>query len=232
MMSRIPEKLKALCDASQVISVIGHYGSGKTEAAMNLAIDLAQEGKRKIAIADLDIVNPYFRSRDYDGLYEKYGIRLMASSRQASDADLPTIPSDLRAAFDQKEMVTIFDVGGDPTGAHVLRGYQRDLNRIPSTTIAVVNANRPQTATWERAEAYLSALERSSGCKIDGIIGNTHLCRETTEEELQKGRDLCMEIHEHTGRSILCHMIEKDKFSPEGDDVYPIQIFLRKPWEM
>ena len=130
-MPDMTDKLMQYCDANKVLIITGHYGSGKTEIAMNLAVDQAQrEESRRVAIADLDIVNPYFRSRDYSSLYEKYGIRMMASSRSASDADLPTLPADIRAAFDQEDLFTVFDVGGDPTGAHVLRGYTRWLKSL------------------------------------------------------------------------------------------------------
>ncbi|MGN1381435.1 MAG: hypothetical protein ACI4W2_01315 [Eubacterium sp.] len=227
------DKLKQYCDANKVLVITGHYGSGKTEIAMNLAVDQARrESSRRVAIADLDIVNPYFRSRDYSSLYEKYGIRMMASSRSASDADLPTLPADIRAAFDQEDLFTVFDVGGDPAGAHVLRGYTRWLQNVPHAMLVVVNANRPQTDTAEKAAAYIAEIEKASGLKADGIIDNTHLCRETTAEELKKGRRLCAEISEHTGLDTVCHTEEKGKFDSDGEDVYPINIYLKKPWEV
>lgn len=232
-MPNLTGKLKEYCDASRVLIITGHYGSGKTEIAMNLAIDQADRNTgRDIAIADLDIVNPYFRSRDYSSLYQQHGIRMMASSRSASDADLPTLPADIRAAFDQSSLFTVFDVGGDPTGAHVLRGYLRQLQNIPHAMLIVVNANRPQTDTAEKAAAYIAEIERASGVKADGVIDNTHLCRETTEADLEKGRILCREIHERTGLDTVCHTVESGKFSAGSDDVYPINIYLKKPWEV
>lgn len=232
-MPDMTDKLKQYCDANKVLIITGHYGSGKTEIAMNLAVDQAQREKsRRVAIADLDIVNPYFRSRDYSSLYEKYGIRMMASSRSASDADLPTLPADIRAAFDQEDLFTIFDVGGDPAGAHVLRGYTRWLANVPHAMLVVVNANRPQTDTAEKAAAYIAEIEKASGLKADGIIDNTHLCRETTAGELGKGRRICAEISEHTGLDTVCHTEEKAKFASGESDVYPINIYLKKPWEV
>ncbi len=231
-MPEMTEKLKQFCDQSKVLIITGHYGSGKTEIAMNIAIDQSQRDDRQVAIADMDVVNPYFRSRDYGSLYEKYGIRMMASSKAASDADLPTLPAEIRAAFDQEGLFTVFDVGGDPTGAHVLRGYRRWLESVPYAMLVVVNANRPETGTLDKATAYIEAIEQASGLKTTGIVGNTHLCRETTEEELLKGRKLCEEIHEHTGLDIVCHTVENGKFPSDGEDVYPINIYLKKPWEV
>lgn len=232
-MPKMTEELKKYCDANRVLVITGHYGSGKTEIAMNLAVDQVKRNTgRSVAIADLDIVNPYFRSRDYSSLYKENGIRMMASSKSASDADLPTLPADIRAAFDQEDLFTVFDVGGDPTGAHVLRGYAAWLQRVPHAMLVVVNANRPQTDTAEKAAAYIAEIERASGVKASGIIDNTHLCRETTQEELEKGRRICREIKERAGLDTVCHTVENGKFPADDDDVYPINIYLKKPWEV
>ena len=105
---------------SHRVSILtGHYGTGKTEVSVNLALALAAEGEQ-VMLADLDIVNPYFRSRERRPLLEKAGVRVISSSQACSDADVPALPAELLTILENREIRGILDIGGDPVGARVL----------------------------------------------------------------------------------------------------------------
>ena len=115
-------------DAARLNIIVGHFGSGKTEVSLNLAFSLADRGHR-FALADLDIVDPYFRSRECHELLEARGGRVITSSQQHMDADLPALPPDIFSFFAQPEWYGVMDIGGNPAGARVLARYRHDLKR-------------------------------------------------------------------------------------------------------
>ncbi len=230
-MSYIPEELKNRMDSAKIVLVTGHYGSGKTEFAVNLALAYA-DSDRKMAIIDIDIVNPYFRSREKKNLFEEKGIRVITSAQTIQNADIPALPGDIYAAFDDPELFAIFDVGGDPVGARVLGRYSDMIKNVPHELFVVVNANRPQTATPEAAVSYIRAIEAACRIQATGIIDNTHLCGETTEEELAEGRELSSKVSELTGLPVVCHTAVRRLVSGvDPGDVFPIDIYMKKPWE-
>ena len=207
----------------------GHYGSGKTEFAVNLALAIAGTGCRT-ALADLDIVNPYFRSRERREMLEQRNIRLIATSQACTDADVPALPADLFTTFQDPDLVSVYDVGGDPAGARVLARFAPQINTLDHEMLCVVNANRPQTATAQAATAYLRGIEAASGVAVTALVDNTHLCRETGERDLEKGRELIRQVSEMTGLPILCHVVER-KMADGSADQFPIEIYMKKPWE-
>ena len=129
---------------SHRVSIItGHYGTGKTELSVNLALALAAEGKR-VMLADLDIVNPYFRSRERRPQLEAAGIQVISSSQACSDADVPALPAELLAILENRDIRGILDIGGDPVGARVLARFQPKIVQEDYQLIFVLNANRPE----------------------------------------------------------------------------------------
>ena len=220
-MARLAEKKR--------IIITGHYGSGKTEFAVNLALALAAEEKR-VALADLDIVNPYFRSRERKALLAEKGIRLIATSQACTDADVPSLPADIFTTFADTELVTVYDVGGDPAGARVLARFAPQFSALGYEMLFALNANRPQTATAKAAEGYLRQIESVSGLTVTGIVDNTHLCRETTEHDLAKGRALADETASLTGLPVICHAVERRLAAGEAD-IFPMEIYMKNPWE-
>ena len=219
---------------SRRISIVtGHYGTGKTEFAVNLALALAGEEK-KVMLADLDIVNPYFRSRERRQLLEEAGVQLISSSQACSDADVPALPAELLAILENRDITGVLDIGGDPVGARVLARFQPKIVREDYQLLYVLNANRPEVRTPETAIAYLRGIEATTGLTCTGIVNNTHLCGETTEEEIRKGAALAAEVSRETGIPVLCHVAE-EKFIPSLSDlsetVFPITIQMKKPWE-
>ena len=219
---------------SHRVSIItGHYGTGKTELSVNLALALAAEGKR-VMLADLDIVNPYFRSRERRPQLEAAGIQVISSSQACSDADVPALPAELLAILENRDVRGVLDIGGDPVGARVLARFQPKIIAEDYQLIFVLNANRPEVRTPEAAVAYLRAIEATTGLTCSGIVNNTHLCGETTPAEIRKGAALAEEVSRQTGLPILCHTAE-ERFLQDVSDlrepVFPITINMKKPWE-
>lgn len=221
--------------AKRIQIITGHYGSGKTEFAVNLALHFAQKGE-KTALADLDIVNPYFRSAERRALLEQHGVRVISTSLSGY-VDLPAVTPEVLAIFDDPSYRGILDVGGDPEGAHMLGRYERQLAREEFDLLCVVNANRPETRDAQKAELYVRAIEIACGQKVTGIVNNTHLCRETRLEDIIKGAALAAELGQRCALPVVYHAVER-KFLPElGDqlgagEILPIDIYMCKPWEV
>ena len=214
--------------------ITGHYGTGKTEFAVNLALALAAEGDN-VMLADLDIVNPYFRSRERKQLLVQSGIQLISSSQACSDADVPALPAELLAILENQDVTGVLDIGGDPVGARVLARFRPKIIQEDYQLIYVLNANRPEVRTPETAIAYLRGIEATTGLTCTGIINNTHLCGETTEKEIRKGADLAAAVSQETGIPVLCHMAEEhfaESLSDLSEPVFPITINMKKPWEL
>ncbi|MBR5472038.1 MAG: hypothetical protein IKU81_08015 [Oscillibacter sp.] len=219
---------------SRRISIItGHYGTGKTEFSVNLALALAAEGEQ-VMLADLDIVNPYFRSRERRDLLERAGIRLISSSQSCANADVPALPAELLTILENQDLRGVLDIGGDPVGARVLARFRPRITQEDYQLIYVVNANRPEVRTPETAIAYLRSIEAVTGLTCTGLVNNTHLCGETTEEEIRKGAALAAAVSGETGIPVLCHVAVEplaEHLSDLPEPVFPITIKMKKPWE-
>ena len=220
----------AIC-THRVSIITGHYGTGKTEFAVNLALQLAGLN-HQVMVADLDIVNPYFRSRERRDLLQEAGIRLISSSQACSDADVPALPAELLTILENRDITGVLDIGGDPVGARVLARFNDKIVPEDYQLIYVLNANRPEVRTPEAAIAYLRGIEATTSLTCTGIVNNTHLCGETTAEEIRKGARLAETVSQETGIPVLCHVAE-ERFIPELSDlsepVFPITIQMKKP---
>ena len=216
---------------SRILIITGHYGAGKTECAVNLALGLADAGEKTV-LADLDIVNPYFRSRERKALLQEHGVRVITSSQACSDADVPAIPAELHAIFEDRSLRGVLDVGGDPSGARVLARFLPRLEKEDHCLIFVSNANRPEVRDPERALACLRSIEAVTGLKCGGIINNTHLCGETGPEDIRRGAALAEALSRETGAPVLCHTAA-ERLVPELPylPLWPITIHMKKPWE-
>ena len=200
---------------------------------MNLALAMAAEGQR-VMVADLDIVNPYFRSRERRDTLAQAGVQLISSSQACADADVPSLPAELLTIFENRDLRGILDIGGDPVGARVLARFRPKILAEDYQLIYVLNAHRPEVREAENAIAYLRGIEAATGLPCTGIVNNTHLCGETTAADIRKGAVLAAEVSRQTGVPVLCHVaVERlaNQLSDLPETVFPITIQMKKPWE-
>lgn len=215
----------------RLIIVTGHYGTGKTEFSVNLALSLAARGERA-ALADLDIVNPYFRSRERRQLLEEAGVQLIATPQALADADVPALPAELHAVLEDRSIRGVLDIGGDPSGARVLARYRPKILKEDYQLLYVVNANRPEVRTAGASAGCLRAIEAVTGLRCTGLVNNTHLCGETAPEDVREGAALAEEVSRLTGIPVVCHAAEARFADQLSDlDLFPMELRMKKPWE-
>ena len=160
----------------------GHYGSGKTNIAVNYALHLAGEGKQ-VCIADLDIVNPYFRTKDSAKVLEEAGVHLISPQFANTNVDLPALPAEAYRLVTDKSVYGIMDIGGDDRGAYALGRYVPSiLEESDYRMIFVANCYRPLTRTPEEAIEVMREIEEACGLKFTDIVNNSNLASETTAE--------------------------------------------------
>lgn len=219
---------------SRIRIFTGHFGSGKTEISINYAIELAKQGK-KVAIVDIDIVNPYFCVRDIsEHLNKEYGIRVISSNPHYSNAELAVVPSEVIAIFNDKSYEVVIDIGGDENGAVVLGQYNRFFRQEPYDMYFVINNNRPQTSNLKDTEEYIRNIEYTSRLKVTHLIANTNMSYETTIEDVLKGDKEVRELSEKTGIPYKYTTVRKDFINElEGKvsgEVFGLDIYMKPPW--
>lgn len=219
----------------RIVIVIGHYGSGKTEFCCNYALEYAREVGGEILLSDLDIVNPYFRSRERADFLEKHGITVM-SSLLGNDAnvDLPAITAALNIPLKDGHTKTVLDVGGDKIGARVLRQYNDTIDDEACDMFAVVNANRPETANLEGVINHIEGIEFEARRKVTGLINNTHMLRETSVEDVLRGQRLLEEVSRELNIPIVyVSVIRKLVEELQGEikvPMIPVDMIMRDEW--
>ncbi|MCL2366711.1 MAG: ATP-binding protein [Oscillospiraceae bacterium] len=221
------------------IIVTGHYGSGKTEFSISLAIKLAAQIKDKhndkLAIVDLDIVNPYFRSREKRELLERKGICVYGSAYETEiTAELPAIGATIRTPLEDKDCRVIIDTGGNDAGALILNQFTKYFTD-DTIMLAVINANRPDTRTKSGALAHIRAIENTTGMQIDGIVNNTHMLHETTAEMVLMGHFLCAEVCDDIGKMLYCdcypeQIVDPCDLSEIPHNLMPLGRYMRPSW--
>jgi len=215
--------------------ITGHYGSGKTEFTLNYALKLTKDFYYKVAVVDLDIVNPYFRAREAAQVLVNKGIRVISASVKGAGLDIPAVSSEVLTVFHDKNYMAVLDVGGDPAGARILGRYNDYLTDAGYDMFFVLNANRPLTNNVDQAIKYMQAIEFESKQKITALINNTHLCEATTIDDVLRGQKLSKKVAQETGLPIL-YSVVKEKLVDELKDkieneILPINIYMKKPWE-
>jgi len=182
----------------RVTVLVGHFGSGKSEIALNHVFNLAHAGV-SVTLADLDVVKPFFRSRAAKALLREAGVCLLAPSGAQLYADLPIIVPEVRGAVAQPGRRVVCDAGGDPTGARVLGSLRDVLPQDETDCLVVLNFKRPGTQTVAQAEAMIAAIEAASRMQATGVIANTHLLEQTTPEVILEGYTLAEETSRRLG---------------------------------
>ena len=183
----------------RLVMIAGSFGSGKTEVSVNLAIQLAADGWR-VQIADLDLVNPYFRCREAGRLMARHGIRVVVPPGAQVWADLPIVVPEIRGMLHPPEgTITIFDVGGDDVGARALASFRTAVGDAGYELWQVVNSKRPFTSSVEGCLAMRQAMESASRFTVTGLVANSHLIDQTTPETVLEGWRLARGVSRLTG---------------------------------
>ena len=197
--------------------IIGAYGSGKSEIAVNMA--LAQRKAlpdKKLLIADLDIVNPFYRSSDCAAVLEKEGIRLVTPMYAGSNVDAPVLPPDMYVIFDDESYQGIFDIGGEDMGAIVLGSIRKRIENADAVIYMAVNTLRPFTSDPEQIAIMTNELAAAAGFKIDGYLNNTNLLEETTADIVAEGEAKILEASKITGVPLIANCVMDSVDMPEG----------------
>lgn len=223
----------------RIMVVTGHYGSGKTEFSVSLAMLLAEKGfgpYKRLGLCDLDIINPYFRSRERRQLLEAKGIPVYGSAYgHEVTAELPELAANVRAPLQDRDCRTIVDLGGNDSGAIVLNQFGNNFDRDETLTLIVINANRPETRDFDGAISHLQSIERATGLQVDGLVNNTHLLRETDAACVEKGHRLCERICAETGRFIWCDcypagVVPYESVAGKYEHLMPMGLYMRPTW--
>ncbi|MCL2663631.1 MAG: ATP-binding protein [Oscillospiraceae bacterium] len=230
--------------------ITGHYGSGKTEFAVSLAMLLADEQNGNnssdptaqenrppvLALIDLDIINPYFRSREQKDMLKDTGVAVYGSAFESeSTAELPALSASVRAPLENHSCRVIIDTGGNDAGALVLNQFSKYFKDDETTVFAVVNANRPETSDINSAIEHINAIEFITGLNISCIVNNTNLLRETTINDILVGHEFCKKICELTGKHFLCDcypagIINPEELSGLSNNLMPLGLYMRPTW--
>jgi hypothetical protein len=211
----------------------GHFGSGKTEFALNYAFELAKTEER-VCLVDMDIVNPYFCSRDVKDELEQSGIRLISSNPHLSNAELTVIPPEVMAVFNDPTYEVVIDVGGDDLGAVALGQFNTYFRREPYDMYFVINTNRPSTSNHSQIVKYIQTVEQASRLKVTHLIANTNLSLETTVSDVVRGDNLVSELateldvpHLYTG--CPAHLSEEAEDRVHAP-LFALELYMKAPW--
>lgn len=190
----------------------GHFGSGKTEVAVNYAMQMSKLFE-KTAIVDLDIVNPFFRTSDVRKALEEKGVRVIAPLYANTNVDVPSLSPEINSLFEKKEIRTVFDVGGDDLGAKVLSRYNESILQDDYEMYFVINTRRPMTVDEMGIEEMIRDIDESSRLKVGKLVNNTNLLLDTTAEVITEGGRMIENVSKRLGIPIgfisgLRHVLE------------------------
>ncbi len=225
-----------------VTVVLGHYGVGKTNLSINLALDAAAGG-REVTLVDLDVVNPYFRSSDYRELLEDAGVRVVSPMFAGTTLDSPSLSGAVYAVIEdalrQARACVIIDAGGDDVGATALGRFSPRIVAQEHEVLYVVNRYRNLTQTPDEAASLLAEIEAKAGLAATGIVNNSHLKQDTTADTVAGSVTFATEVSARLELPIVCTAVPKEivdqkngGFSESAaiQNVYPVQVYVRTPW--
>ena len=219
--------MRYIDNSKRVVIFAGHYGSGKTNIAVNFAKELKKSGK-SVALADLDIVNPYFRSKDSENELKEEGIDLICSEFAATNLDIPALPFTINRIINDKNSYAVLDIGGDDAGSVVLG---RLANAIKSEDnyemIFVVNFFRPITRTAEDAVEIMREIEAVSSLKFTAIVNNSNLGTLTTKEDIFSTENEVKKLCKITSLPLLFSSVESniyDVVKKSDNEYFPLTL--------
>ena len=215
----------------RVTVVCGHYGTGKTNLSINLALECARQGE-DVTLVDLDVVNPYFRSADYADILTRSGVKVVGPNFANTNLDTPSLPAAVGVVIGEGSRV-IVDVGGDDAGATALGVYSRTLLESDPDVIYVVNKYRSLTTHADEAVQILREIEATSHLRATCIANNSHLKQDPTEKTIIDSIGFAEEVADATGLPL------RFTTAPRGldftllnkiDNIHPVVVLLRAPW--
>ena len=218
-------------DIKRVTLFAGHYGSGKTNIAVNWAKYLKKQNKA-VTIVDLDIVNPYFRTKDSQEEFKELGIKLVCSEYANTNLDIPALPKEIYGAIADKSSYLIMDIGGDDVGAVAMGRYTPSiLEENNYEMIYVANCFRPLTKTAEDTLEVMREIEAASGIPFTAIINNSNLGVETTPEDVVKSNMYAQELSKISNLPVLFTTVNNSIANDIGDkvpNVFPLELQKNK----
>lgn len=211
----------------RITLLCGHYGSGKTNVALNLAFDLKKQYE-KVAIADLDIVNPYFRTKDSETLLERAGIRLICSEYAGGNLDIPALPQQMYSVTDDRSQKVILDIGGDDRGALALgRLAPGILGENDYEMLMVINCYRPLTRDAKSTVEVMREIEYAGGISFTGLINNSNLGEETVPETVLASCGYADEVSRLSGLPLLFTSAEQsicEQLKGRLEGLFPLKL--------
>lgn len=214
--------------------IIGHYGSGKTEFAVNYAMKLAAAG-RKTALADMDIVNPYFRSREKAAMMTAQGIRVISGNRgHDANLDLPMVSADVLSPLQDAAYDLVLDVGGNEVGARVIAQFHAYFKEGAYDMFCVVNRYREDTTDVAGVMTQIRTIEATVGAPVTGLINNTHLLHHTTAADVMYGQELVEEVSAAYNIPVryvsALESIVPDLPANLQGEIFPLKMYMRETW--
>ncbi len=197
----------------------GHYGSGKTNVAVNLAFYLKKQ-YNSVVVADLDIVNPYFRTKDSLQDFEKHGIELICSEYANTNVDIPALPADMYRLTTDKNLTAVIDVGGDDRGAYALGRLVPEIKAENNfDMLMVINGYRPLTPDAESTLEVMREIETACGLKFTGLVNNSNLGAETTAQSVIDSIGYANEVSKASGLPIVMTTVKEDLHDQLNDKI-------------
>lgn len=188
----------------------GHYGSGKTNIAVNYALWLRSQGKA-VVMADLDIVNPYFRTRDSEELLREKGVGLICSEYANSNLDVPALPGEVYSLLADRKTWGVLDIGGDDRGALALGRYMPDIRAEDCyEMLFVANCFRPLTRKAAEALEVMKEVEAACGLSFTAIVNNSNLGPDTAPADVERSRAYACELSERAGLPVKMTTVRSD----------------------
>ena len=214
--------------------ITGHYGSGKTEFAINYALKLKDVYGSSV-ICDMDIVNPYFRTNDAVDFLKKENVNVIAPEYANTNLDLPSLPSDIISVFSENSPPSVLDVGGDDDGAIALGQFYPYISKEDYEMFFVINALRPDTSDSDDIIKLIKDIEYVSRCKVTSIVNNTNLSYLSSVKDITDSLKLIDEVSHLTGIKVKYISGTEDilnKLPGElKEKLFPLKLFMQLPFD-